>query len=100
MVEHKTQDKIFLHKKVEENEKLGSSGNDIDEVIAMFRGTPGCNEWNRPDVAEWYRFDKNYNNRAYSSHEVTLQNVLNNGQKANSQEEIGDSSNGAQEECD
>jgi hypothetical protein len=43
-VEHKTQDKIFLHKKVEENEKLGSSGNDIDEVIAMFRGTPGCNE--------------------------------------------------------
>lgn len=39
-MEHETQDKIFLLEVVEENEKLGSSGNDIDEVIAMLRGIP------------------------------------------------------------
>lgn len=51
-MEHEIQDKIFMHEIEEENEKLGSSGNDIDEVIAMLRGIPGCNDWDGPNVAE------------------------------------------------
>jgi hypothetical protein len=38
------QNEILLHEIVEENEKLCSSGNDVDEVTAMLRGIPGCND--------------------------------------------------------
>lgn len=36
--------KFLPHEATEENEKLGSSGNDVDQVIAMLQRIPGCND--------------------------------------------------------
>lgn len=36
--------KLLPHEATEENEKLGSSGNDVDQVIAILQRIPGCND--------------------------------------------------------
>lgn len=47
---------------------------------------------NRGIRSKWkWRFDKSYNNRAHPPRGVALQNVLNNGEEANSPGEIYDS---------
>lgn len=67
---------------MEETEELDPSGNDVLHRI------PGCNDRDRPSVTGWQRFDKCYNNRAHPPRGVALQNVLNNGEEANSPGEI------------
>lgn len=39
-----TRGKFLPHEATEENEKLGSSGNDVDQVIAILQRIPGCND--------------------------------------------------------
>lgn len=40
----RTWGKFLPHEATEENEKLGSSGNDVDQVIAILQRIPGCND--------------------------------------------------------
>lgn len=84
-VENKRPKSLSLHEIMEETEELDSRGNDVLHRI------PGCNDREWPSVTEWQRFDKSYNNRAHPPHGVALQNVLNNGEEANSPDEIYDS---------
>lgn len=86
-VENKTPKSLSLHEIMEETEELDSSGNDILHRIT------GCNDRDKPSVTEPQRFDKNYNNRTHPSRGATLQNVLNNGEEANSPDGIYDNRN-------
>lgn len=65
--------KLLLRGTIEEKEKLDSSANDIDEVIAILHGIPGCNVYDKSGVTE--RFDKTHNNRARSSRRYFVKSV-------------------------